>query len=79
MKSHELAKKLLEMPDMDITVSSDMSYSYEADLLERTHGNRVFSHDICELIPRDDHGEVVIVMGCSSSNFDYTIVKNAND
>ena len=79
MRSHELAKALLEMPDMDITVSSDMSLNFKEDPKELTHGNRNFSNDICELIPREDYDEVVIVMGVSTPNFEFSIIKNAWD
>ena len=81
MNTHELAKALLELPCCEeLTVSTNMSLGIDIDPNELTHGNRVFSDDICELIHiPNGNDEVVIVMGCAHPNFEFVVTKNADD
>ena len=66
MKAHELARRLLDMPDIDVTASVCMSIDGD----ESTYHDRVFSDSLCEA--QDDGADttITLIFECGYKNED---------
>jgi len=63
MKSHELANKILDMPNIEVTASTDIS-----DKAIDDDGSRVYSSDLCEVVLDCRAGYLTIICGIGESN-----------
>lgn len=61
MKSHELAKQLLSMPNRDLFLSIDMSED------EETADHRAFSDSIIEVIDNGTRDDTITILAESGS------------
>ena len=63
MKSHELARKLLDLPDEDIEISVDMSVD------DDSADNRVFSDDLCEIVDDSFMSKISLLFFSHEKNY----------